>query len=277
MMGTSSSLSEALSRSGLLGPAPRPPPPWPTTSSSTTSPSLRPPPPLLARAPLHMKKMPNEGGGTTATTAATTGNPYSKEKTGGGGRGDFPAIADPAKRRKRSAGDDDVLGEALEQTKRTRRSSGPSPAEYDDGPPSRDGGGRRPIVKVFNVGGYDGSVQVPKPSAILFRRTSAIALRTAVTPSPRDRAQPSAAILERQMHLAELLRREGGDAGGGGSASRSKVKILSSAGGGGGTEGGAARTTNATASSGGRNPCQNDGCGDFTSIFGGVLRSLFDM
>jgi len=277
MMGTSSSLSEALSRSGLLGPAPRPPPPWPTASSSdsamwwSSSSSLRPPPPLLARAPLHMKKMPNEGGGTTATTAATTGNPYSKEKTGGGGRGDFPAIADPAKRRKRSAGDDDVLGEALEQTKRTRRSSGPSPAEYDDGPPSRDGGGRRPIVKVFNVGGYDGSVQVPKPSAILFRRTSAIALRTAVTPSPRDRAQPSAAILERQMHLAELLRREGGDAGGGGSASRSKVKILSSAGGGGGTEGGAARTTNATASSGG-NPSsrRNDGLGDFASTFGGV-------
>jgi hypothetical protein len=46
-------------------------------------------------------------------------------------------------------------------------------AEYDNGPPSRDGGGRLPIVKVFNVGGYDGSV---------------------VTPSPRDhRAQPSAA------------------------------------------------------------------------------------
>jgi len=34
-------------------------------------------------------------------------------------------------------------------------------------------------------------------------------------PPPRDhRAQPLAAILERQMHLAELLRREGGDAAG---------------------------------------------------------------
>jgi hypothetical protein len=128
-----------------------------------------------------MKKMPNEGGGTMAT-AATGWNPYSKEKTCEG-REDSNAIADPAKRRKRSAGDDDVLGEALERTKkRTRRSSGPSPAEYDDGPPSRDCGGQLPIFKVFNVGGYDGSVQVPKPSAILFRRTSTIALRTAVTP-----------------------------------------------------------------------------------------------
>ena len=42
-------------------------------------------------------------------------------------------------------------------------------AEYDDGPPSRDGGGQLLIFKVFNVGSYEGSVQVPKPSAILFR------------------------------------------------------------------------------------------------------------
>ena len=36
-------------------------------------------------------------------------------------------------------------------------------------------------------------MQVPKPSAILFRRTSTIALHKAVTPSPRDHhAQPSA-------------------------------------------------------------------------------------
>jgi minichromosome maintenance protein 10 len=236
-----------------------------------------------------MKKMPNEGGGTTAT-AATGRNPYSKEKTCGG-REDSNAIADPAKRQKRSAGDDDVLGEALERTKkRTRRSSGPSPAEYDDGPPSRDGGGRLPIFKVFNVGGYDGSVQVPKPSAILFRRTSMIALHTAATPSPRDhRAQPSAAILERQMHLAELLRREDGDAAGcasstttagasrGGGVSRSKVKIVSSFSGGIGAEGGAARTTNVTASSGG-NPTsrRNDGRGDFASTFGGVAAAAAD-
>ena len=279
MMGTSSSLSEALSRSGLLGPESQPPPSRPTTFSSTASSSDSamwssssssssrppPPPPLLALAPLHMKKMPNGGGGTTAT-AATGRNPYSKEKNRGG-REDSNAIADPAKRRRRSAGnDDDVLGEALERTKkRTRRSSGPSPAGYDDGPPSRDGGGRLPIVKVFNVGGYDGSVQVPKPSAILFRRTSTIALHTAVTPSPRDhRAQPSAAILERQMHLAELLRREGGDAAGCASSTTTAGAR-------------AARTTNATVSSGG-NPSsrRNDGRGDFASTFGGVAAAADD-
>ena len=116
--------------------------------------------------------------------AVTGRNPYSKEKTCEG-QEDTNAIADPAKRRKRSAGDYDVLGKALERTKkRTRRTSGPLPAEYDNGPPSRDGGGRLPIIKVINVGGYDGSVQVPKPTAILFRPTSTIALHMAVTPPP---------------------------------------------------------------------------------------------
>jgi len=128
-----------------------------------------------------MKKMPNEGDGTTAT-AAFGRNSYSKETTCGG-REDTNAIADPAKQRKRSAGDNDVLGKVLEQTKKqTQRSSGPLTAEYDNGPPSRDGGGGLLIVKVFNTGGYDGSVQVFKPSTILFRHTSTIALHTAVTP-----------------------------------------------------------------------------------------------
>ena len=63
----------------------------------------------------------------------------------------------------------------------------------------------------------------------------------------------------------------------GGNVSQSKVMLLSSFLGGIGTEGKAARTMNATASSGGRNPCRNDGIGDFTSTLGGVLRSLFDM
>jgi hypothetical protein len=58
------------------------------------------------------EEMPNEGGDTTAMAATGGRNPYSKEKTCGG-REDSNAIADPAKRRKRSTDNDNVLGKAL--------------------------------------------------------------------------------------------------------------------------------------------------------------------
>ncbi len=275
-------MSEALSRSGLLGPARRPPPgptesPWSALSSdSSMPPSSR--QPLLKRAPLHMKKMPKMGGAATAGTR----DPRSKGKTGGG-REDSSAIADPSKRR-RTPGEDDILGEALGGKKRTR-SPGPSPAKYKGGasmpgPPSCDGE-RRTINKAFHVENYDGSVHVPQPSAVLFRRTSTVALRAAaVTPSPVgacDRAQPPAAILKRQRDLAELSRREGKDAAGGAStttAGAGRNGIVRGGGtpprsGVGATR--AARTTNATSASGGDPPPRrDDGRGDFASAFGVV-------
>jgi minichromosome maintenance protein 10 len=199
----SSSLTEALSLSGLLGPKPTPTAPTTTSSSSRL---------LLGRAPLHMKKIPNDGTSTMVAMEGTVKNPYSTDARG----------------QKRRIDDDDILGKALEGKKRARPGLLPSATTWTNDEDAtkktthvRDG---RP-TKIFNVEGYDGSVQVPRPSSILFRRDDnataiARANATVLTPSPAgcDRAAPSsAAILERQRNIADLFKREVGSAGRGGS------------------------------------------------------------
>ena len=108
-------------------------------------------------------------------------------------------------------------------------------------------------MKVFNIEGYDGSVQVPKPSVVLIHAT-----RTMVTPSFEtcDRTQTSVALLERQTKLA--VRREGGNAAGfamstTGGARRNWI-----------VRGGCLLCSKITMNS------INDGHGDFTSVFGGI-------
>ena len=169
------------------------------SSSSSSSSSSRSPPPLLPRALLHMKKC--------LTRVAT---PRRRTRLVGGTRTRKRRPAEAERTPTRSPTLRSEGSEARTTITSWARPCSGRRSERDD---RRRTTADRQIVKVFNVRGCDGSVQVPKPSAILFRRTSTIALHKAVTPSPRDHhAQPSAAILERQMHLAGLLRGEGGDA-----------------------------------------------------------------
>jgi hypothetical protein len=90
----------------------------------------------------------------------------------------------------------DILGKALDG-KRSRSTIA------SDKRPSQ--------LKVFNTNGYDGSVQVPKPSAILFRNGgSSTSSSTHATSSLQMDRQSSTSILEKQRSLAELLKRNGG-------------------------------------------------------------------
>jgi hypothetical protein len=145
-----SPLSEALSKSGLLGPII----PTPTASiMMDTSKPLR----HLSRAPMHMKKKMGNEESTTRPMAMTTltsavvptANPYKRmidRSLSTCGREDDTM----SERKKQCDNDEDVLGNALkQQTKKRLRAT----------QPKDDKQLHRPITKVFTVEGYDGSVK----------------------------------------------------------------------------------------------------------------------
>ena len=179
----SSSLSEALSQSGLFEPAP-----------SITSVSK---PHLLKRAPLHMKKLP---GSTSIAQCNATG-----------------AVKGKLDKRKQTSISTDILGEALSR-KKPRPASASSAKRKQQAP-----------CKVFNTEGYDGAVQVPKPSALLFQR-SATCLATQVTPSPAvTNGSSLESVLEKQKYLAGLLKEKGlKEKGGGAMAGKKRSAALNS-------------------------------------------------
>lgn len=187
-----SALSEALSRSGLLEPAPASLPPVQKTQ-------------LLKRAPLHMKKLPSATSrsdnniipASASTKAFKAENPYLKDKTGQRSQG-FAAT-----KRKEAK---DILGEALERKRARSGDLQTIKSTTLKQAPS----GKRPC-KVFNPEGYDGAVQVPKPSKLLFRRPAPAPM---ATPSPVDNrltVDSARTILEKQKNVAALLRQERGD------------------------------------------------------------------
>jgi hypothetical protein len=195
-----SPLSEALSKSGLLGPII----PTPTASiMMDTAKPLR----HLSRAPMHMKKkMGNEESKrpvvmttTTFTSAVVpTANPYMRKRMIDRSLSTCGREDDTMREQKKQCDNEDILGNALEQwTKKRSRAT----QRKDDKQV------HRPMTKVFTVEGYDGSVPVPKPNTILFRpRSNEHAMRNnTVTPSPTSLS--SSVILERQKNLAELLKR----------------------------------------------------------------------
>lgn len=170
----------------------------PTTPAATLLPTSN--PQLLKRAPKHMKKMPSSSMQQTAkkvvpaaasrtNNVANTKNPYLIGKT------------EQAAKRKEPQ---DLLGLALER-KRARSSGMPLPI-------SKKSTLLKPATaksnKVFNPEGYEGSVFVPKPSAVLFHR-NATASAAAVTPSPRVSSE---ALRIKQKSLAEMLKVKGGAA-----------------------------------------------------------------
>ncbi|KAL7531511.1 hypothetical protein ACHAXR_004086, partial [Thalassiosira sp. AJA248-18] len=188
--GRASSLSEALSRSGLFESAP-----------ASLLPDSK--PRLLKRAPLHMTK-------NTRAKASKTSNPYQKEKTGQRKQDSISKTKgkDP----------DDILGEALER-KRARSGN----ASFDKGSTLTPAPKSKRPCKVFNTGeGFSGNVPVPKPSEILFQRNAA-----KVTPSPvgnRLSLESAHGILERQRNLAGLLKEMGGaDASSAGRSKRGNI------------------------------------------------------
>ncbi|KAL7535032.1 hypothetical protein ACHAWF_005031 [Thalassiosira exigua] len=179
---------------------------------------------LLRRAPLHMKKLPGPAsanvvaGRAAASRDATakTKNPYKSEDAG----------RDESKKRKEPR---DFLGEAL-----ARKKSRPANASM----------GRKPVkaastrpCKVFDPEGYDGAVRVPQPSKVLFRRGAATPAAR-VTPSHVARGASAETVLNKQRHLAGLLKEKGGgvptptpkkrgaNVVGGERLARSKQKIL---------------------------------------------------
>lgn len=158
--------------------------------------------PTLKRAPLHMKK------GSQFTTASTTKNgnstrvnPYKANKK--------VDILRNLTQSKQSNDSEDILGVALQkkrplsqfQFSQEKKSSSTSPHPN-----------KRPC-KVFQTEGYDGSVQVPQPSAVLFRnnRVAPTRLATPVTPSiPKRKTlalEIAQSILERQRNLAALMKK----------------------------------------------------------------------
>ncbi len=138
----------------------------------------------LKRAPLHMKKTPNIN--VVVVNATTKSTKVIKTFDN-----DSISTTDP----KRKLSQHDILGEALDG-KRLRS------AIVKD---------KQPQLKVFNATGYDGSVQVPKPSAILFQHISSRnSCSTYARPSlPLDQ-HSSASILGKQRSLAELLKKNAG-------------------------------------------------------------------
>jgi len=194
-----SPLMEALSKSGLL--EPKIPTPTSIMMDASTKQLQH-----LSRAPMHMKKkMANEecARPVVVMTKVTSGvipttNPYTKKRMI-----DQSSLSTSGCHQKQRYDNEDILGNALEQlTKKRSRATQSEDVQHLH---------RRTTTKVFTVEGYDGSVQVPKPNAILFRsRTTEHAMRNnTVTPTPSSSSSlPSSVILERQRNLAELLKRQ---------------------------------------------------------------------
>ncbi len=173
-----SSLAEALSQSGLLDPTPAMP--GPKTQ-------------LLKRAPLHMKKTPNaskvEPRPNLNPQPSKPQNPYLKQKPG-------QRKQEQSKRKEPG----DILGEAL----RKKMRSGSSQATTKSST-LKSSTANKKSVKVFHTEGYDGAVQVPKPSKLFSHPSYA----SKVTPSPASNRASSTSILEKQRSLAEILKGKG--------------------------------------------------------------------
>ena len=166
---SSISLAEALSQPSFLEQSP------PIASSTTTMQHLK-------RAPKHMKKAAN--GTSTKVT-----NPYVKAKS-----------AEQSAKRKDNTifSSGDILGQALERKKArldNNRSVSKKYSKQQNGKPK----------KVFHAEGYDGSVQVPKPSS-LFRKAAITVSQNSSSNS--NRASATSNVLEKQRTLAELLRQK---------------------------------------------------------------------
>ena len=182
--GRPSSLSEALSQSGLLE----------QQSAPTLAASQ-----LLKRAPLHMKKQPgsftkhndNMVASRSAPMNSKVKNPYDKYQQ-----------SKPTTKRKDV---EDILGEALNRKK--MRTVAPCTKNKKSSLISATNS-KRPS-KVFNTEGYDGAVQVPKPNKLLFQHRNASVHAAAVTPSPVNRSISSASILEKQRSLSAILKGKG--------------------------------------------------------------------
>lgn len=214
---------------------------------------------MLKRAPLNMKKLPNVNvavGAATNTKDVQPENPYLRAKTGTMNKGSTTSTTDP----KRKQPLHDILGEALDG-KRSR---------------STISSDKRPQLKVFNTNGYDGSVQVPKPNAILFQHSGASnsCSMHSTHSLPIDR-QSSASILDKQRSLAELLKKNGNATGSSKANSRnllidkqsithSKQKILSTKRG---------LKVAPTTALGNINSRQNRRENDFASAFSGSITS----
>ena len=180
-----SSLSEALAQSDLFEPAPT------LAPASKTQ--------FLKHAPLHMKQKPsyasknaNNVAAAANTRATKATNPYLTDKIGQRSQ-DFMST----KRKDQQ----DILGEALERKRlRSGNLQMSKKSTLKSGPNSK-----RPC-RVLTTEGYDGAVQVPKPSAVLFKRRVGT-LAAMATPSPTVNPH---AILEKQRYMAGLLREEKG-------------------------------------------------------------------
>lgn len=165
---SSISLSEALSRPGFLDETL----PEAASSSMTTTQYMK-------KAPKHMKKA------TNVNDTRVLHNPYTKSK-----------VTDQCAKRK---GHEDVLGEALGRKKARLDNS------ISKNSSSMKANVKSTKSKVFQAEGYDGSVQVPKPSS-LFRK--AATFRPGSLSSSANNKTTTSDILEKQRSLAELLQQK---------------------------------------------------------------------
>lgn len=171
------SLTDALAQSGVLEPCP----------TMATDP-LR-PHKMLKRAPLHMTKAmppPSKPRLTAAPATMPASNPYASKKRIAAGAAES------------GRGVEDILGEALGRKK--ARTSGLSAITKRKASSNK-------AVKVFHTEGFDGEVQVPKPSTLFNRRVGAVA---AAQPANASRRVSEQSIRERQRGLADILRKNGG-------------------------------------------------------------------
>lgn len=160
------SLTDALSQPGFFDET------VPAASATTAAQHMK-------VAPKHMKK-------ATIAIATKVTNPYAKNST-------EQAV------KRGGNDDDDILGEALER-KKARLDNSSSSSKKTSMKPSV-----KPKCKVFHVEGYDGSVQVPKPSS-LFRKSAFSAPASSYLNANK---QPvTSDILEKQRSLAELMQQK---------------------------------------------------------------------
>lgn len=156
----------------------------------------------LKRAPMHMKKAATPNLASHVSSASNMDsskkNPYSK-KTAHSTTKRAPTSQLP------NTSEDDILGEAL-QKKRSKTDVllASKKSKFSSETQSTN---KRP-TKVFHTEGYDGSVQVPQPSSVLFKK-NATTYTASVTPSPsanRLSTNEAQRILEKQQSLAALLK-----------------------------------------------------------------------
>ncbi|KAL7517413.1 hypothetical protein ACHAWX_002340 [Stephanocyclus meneghinianus] len=194
----SSRVSDALSQAGLLC----------NLNSNAQSTSLHdhntnshPPQHVLQRAPLHMKK--SNASITNHHTMAGSNN-HAEQKL------NPRKILEPKQAhstQRRTA--EDILESAL-QRKRQKTEGLSSLTQSKHMIQSSN---KRPI-KVFHTEGYDGAVQVPKPSSILFKKSSSVHCANNVTTQsaangvPGDKPQD---ILDRQKNLADFIKEQKGN------------------------------------------------------------------